>query len=48
MNSELRRRHGLAIDEMDDNDRRWARRVGFVACRRALLMLAQTGHSQSN
>ena len=30
MNSELKRRHGLAIDEMDDNDRRWARRVGIV------------------
>ena len=27
-NSELKRRHGLAIDEMDDNERRWARRKG--------------------
>jgi hypothetical protein len=31
LNSELKRRHGLAIDEMDDNDRRWARRVKAAA-----------------
>jgi hypothetical protein len=28
LNSELKRRHGLAIDEMDDNDRRWVNKLG--------------------